>query len=776
MARDYVRVSKNQIREFDCPKCGAVPGEQCREGDGHREASHRERMTVAQVALDPNQPKPPAAPDPEVAAALEDAALTPTPKPAGPKPAFTPTDEQVTAVDLAVGGRMLAVEALAGTGKTSTLKLIAEAKPENGLYIAFNKAIVEEAKTKFPSRVNCATSHSLAFRQVGRRYSHRLNGRRLKSRDIARRLGVKPMPVETPMGLKMLSADFIAGMVMRGVRQFCMTADAEISPKHIPTPNTMRDDPELRRAFAEVRYQLAPELAIAWRDVADLNGELPFDHNAYLKLWQLEDPFISTDYIMFDEAQDANGVTLAIVEAQADHAQLIFVGDRYQQIYGWNGAVNAMEVVPAEDRAWLTRSFRFGPEIAEAANEVLALLGAEVKVEGAGRPGIRGECEQPSIVLARTNAGAVTEALDEIERGGRPHVIGGADDVVGFAEAADKLQREGYTSHPDLICFSSWHEVEAYAKNDELGSDLKLLVSMCNDFGALELASMLRNQPAESKATLILSTAHKAKGREWPSVKLQAGLSAAGEEERRLRYVATTRAIEHLDDVAVVAALADKDADRWDDELAELGPLLPSERAAVMMTPDPVGVVVGSGGAGDPYRVVDPATGEVLDGGVVAGPYTEQGALSLFDATTGALAHEDFSDQSDPELQAALAATNYSIEEMLADPDIAALMDDIAADEAARSGEGAAESPVLAPEAVPWPTEPLAILQRLAGDGCESFTRKGEPWLPALVGTDGACMASGRSPDAEYGADQACWPCVIHAVVSGAWPKEDPNG
>ncbi len=59
---------------------------------------------------------------------------------------------------------ILSIQACAGSGKTSTLKEIALANPDKTfLYLAYNKAIVEESKGKFPSNVDVKTLHSLAF-------------------------------------------------------------------------------------------------------------------------------------------------------------------------------------------------------------------------------------------------------------------------------------------------------------------------------------------------------------------------------------------------------------------------------------------------------------------------------------------------------------------------------------------------------------------------------------------------------------------------------------
>ena len=70
---------------------------------------------------------------------------------------------------------LLAVDAFAGTGKTSTLVQYALARPNSRiLYIAFNKSVAAEAKERFPANVDCRTTHSLAYGAVGRKFSDKL--------------------------------------------------------------------------------------------------------------------------------------------------------------------------------------------------------------------------------------------------------------------------------------------------------------------------------------------------------------------------------------------------------------------------------------------------------------------------------------------------------------------------------------------------------------------------------------------------------------------------
>lgn len=67
-------------------------------------------------------------------------------------PSLILTEEQQAIVTAAASCRNLMIAALAGTGKTCTLKMIAETYPERrGLYLSYNKALQLEAKAKFPS-------------------------------------------------------------------------------------------------------------------------------------------------------------------------------------------------------------------------------------------------------------------------------------------------------------------------------------------------------------------------------------------------------------------------------------------------------------------------------------------------------------------------------------------------------------------------------------------------------------------------------------------------
>lgn len=62
-----------------------------------------------------------------------------------------PTLEQAAVLDAYASGRDLVIHAGAGTGKTTTLQLLARATPGRcGLYLAYNRSIADHAAAVFP--------------------------------------------------------------------------------------------------------------------------------------------------------------------------------------------------------------------------------------------------------------------------------------------------------------------------------------------------------------------------------------------------------------------------------------------------------------------------------------------------------------------------------------------------------------------------------------------------------------------------------------------------
>lgn len=482
---------------------------------------------------------------------------------------ITPTAEQQAAIDLFRSGDNLVIEAAAGTGKTSTLRQIADvAGDRKGLYLAFNKAIQTEAESKFSdTSVVAKTAHSLAFAEFGRPMSHKLNrSSRMRGAEKADALGLRSaLMVDTgkigDFGIK-VARHVAVRVITDTVAHFCRTADIEIGVQHVTAPPTYLMNETQEAIFA---HQIVPYARKYWQDIIDPKGNLPYTHDHYMKQWALSNPTLPFDYILFDEAQDADSLVSSVVKAQT-HAQIVAVGDRSQAIYGWRGAIDAMDAFGGA-RTTLTQSFRFGHDIADFANVWLDILGADIRVRGSEKPSSvhRTEKRLPEAVLCRSNAGAIAEVLAMMSKAPERRVaIGGkgkAQQLRSLAEAAKQLQEQHWTRHPEFDTFKSWTEVVEYCEEDD-GADLKPLVDLIEGHGAQFLIDAIDRTVDVAQAETTVSTAHVAKGLEWFHVRIANDFRPPkkGEDggpgemlpaDAMLAYVASTRAQRHLDNAGL---------------------------------------------------------------------------------------------------------------------------------------------------------------------------------------------------------------------------------
>jgi superfamily I DNA/RNA helicase len=459
------------------------------------------------------------------------------------------TEEQLAARDMFRAGKELALVAGAGTGKTSTLGLMAGATRVRGLYVAFNKAIAKDARRHFRMGVDCRTTHSLAYRALGWAYDARLNNAaRVPGKEAAQRLRIyRDLRIDS----RPITPSHQARLVMDMILRFCYSTDRQVMARHLERVNGL--DP---LAHDYVARELLPYAAKAWDDICSVNGKLQFKPDHYLKMWALTEPVLAVDFVLLDEAQDTNPVFEEVFLSQS--AQRVCVGDPAQQIYAWRNARDVMTGFPA-DHLRLTRSFRFGPHIARMANRWLRHAESDMQLTGCAAGDCRvGPASDVDAVLCRGNADAMQEVLTFLDRGVPVALAGGGDELRKIAEAAQQLKSGRRASHPELFLFKSWGEVQEYAEHDTAGQDLKAIVSLVDTYGPDRIINAVDRLADEGAARVIVSTAHKAKGREWKRVRIGDGFAppsvddegiqrALRPSEARLIYVAVTRAREHLD-------------------------------------------------------------------------------------------------------------------------------------------------------------------------------------------------------------------------------------
>jgi hypothetical protein len=471
-----------------------------------------------------------------------------------------PTPEQAEAIATYGDGVDLVLQAGAGCGKSTTLEQIARADRRRRMtYIAYNRAIAADAKRSMPSNVHSSTGHGLAFDP---RHLPRIQRPRQTALDAAKALGIERLTggiqrVTNDAGkAHALTSKVVMRMALDAVGHYCHSADDDIARKHIPKYDGLTL-PETRAAIADL---VLPVARLAWADLTKGDdGLLKMTHDVYLKTWALGRPRLETDVVLLDEAQDTNDV-LALVLLDQEHAQRIAVGDSAQQIYEWRGAKDALSTFERELGAevrTLSQSFRFGQAIADEANAWLYHVGTPLRLTGwPATKSTIGPVDQPDAVLCRTNAGALGVVLEALDGGRKTALVGGGAEIKRLAWAAEALQAGRPTDHPELIAFPSWSAVRDYAEEED--GSLRVLVKLIDDYGTTDIIKAADALASEDTAELVVSTAHKAKGREWWKVRIHGdfrepkpdpntGLVVLRREEARLAYVVVTRARQQLD-------------------------------------------------------------------------------------------------------------------------------------------------------------------------------------------------------------------------------------
>lgn len=456
------------------------------------------------------------------------------------------TEEQRT-VATAEFDNILVVNAYAGTGKTHTLISFAEIRPdEKILYLAYNRSIRLEAEKKFAhlDNVTVKTTHGLAYSIYGKQFAKRFEekGMNLPTKIYA----------EFCDDVEEANRYYYGYVLSKLIKDFVYSAYT--MEEYIE--NTLKDRVKFEDTFKLPFTYFLAKIQIVWEEIIE-NEELPFEHDFYLKMYQLSEPFLQQyNYILLDEAQDANDCVIDIIMQQY-RAKKVFIGDTFQQIYGWRGAVNALEKVKNEALVlYLTKSFRCSMQISKIANNYLEI--SEAPKDFIGNDDVRDDEADyaQSAIIARSNSQLFSYAAFQTAEK-KLYFVSGIQSY-NFTDLVD-LVRLKYEGNSDKIknsfykMFEDFDELRDYAEraNDtEILSKIKVSVSVPKI--ATELWNL--NQRTVKKAEdadIILTTAHKSKGLEWDSVKLLKGFTDLTkddviQEEINLLYVAITRAKKRL--------------------------------------------------------------------------------------------------------------------------------------------------------------------------------------------------------------------------------------
>jgi len=419
------------------------------------------------------------------------------------------------------------INAVAGSGKTTTIIEYAKARPTTSkiLYLAFNKSVKLEAQKKFAEQglhnVKVETAHSLAFREIVYRHNYRVKANGYKTHEIVDILGLKNN------GDK-LTEYVAANHINKFIAYFCNSDKQKVQDLNY---REVVFDQEAK-SFVSAAYEYIEKQTRLFLAKMD-KGEIEITHDFYLKKFQLSNPQLYYDYILFDEGQDASPAMLDIFFKQ--RATKVIVGDTHQQIYGWRFAVNSLEKATFKTYH-LSSSFRFSPDIARLAVEVLnwktfVAEHKEVSIEGKGVS----KDNKVKAIIARTNLGLLLKAIEYVTEKknvkhiyfeGNIHSYTYADEGTSLYDVLNLHNKKPALIRDKLIAqMKNMDELEEYIQKTE-DVQLGMMIDIIKEYGN-EIPDILKKikekhvgNEEKEKAEMIFSTVHRCKGMEYDSIQI----------------------------------------------------------------------------------------------------------------------------------------------------------------------------------------------------------------------------------------------------------------
>lgn len=473
---------------------------------------------------------------------------------------FEPSPYQQAIFQWVQNGRGSAiVEAVAGSGKTTTMIEALSLMRGRVLFCAFNKHISEELGAKLKSRglghVHVSTIHSLGFAAV--RYAAR--GARLevdnsKMQKILRGLlGEAEWKREETLGLRTAAlrlAD-LARLTLSDTSREALEGLAE------------RYDVDLNGSIDRVA-ELVPQMieqgkanraCIDFTDMVYLPVALNLRPRRY-------------DWVCVDEAQDLNAAQRELVLRAAAGGRVMAVGDSRQAIYGFSGA-DTTSINTLRDRVSaavlpLSICYRCPSSHLDLARAIVPAIedrpGApQGEIQHMSREKATEILSDDDLVVCRVNAPLASIAMDLIRRG-RKVTIRGRDISGQLMTLMDKHAGRGVGIEDALRLLTSYRDrevsklekAEKFTRAEALRDKVETILALSDGCRTVaELRRRIENVFSDDVAGVVLSSVHRAKGLEAPRVFVyreelmpfpRASRDWEIEQEWNLKYVSLTRA------------------------------------------------------------------------------------------------------------------------------------------------------------------------------------------------------------------------------------------
>jgi len=458
------------------------------------------------------------------------------------------------------------VNAVAGSGKTTTLVMAASLLTGRGLFLAFNKHAADQLGVKLAgTKMVAKTIHSLGFAAIRKAFG-KVRVDATKYRKIARRLarGLRHLT-----GQEQWECQLAACKLADLARVSLCSANEEglqavVDHHALDLPRDLEGD-----VFALTLAML--EAGKAHTSEVDFTDMLWF-----VAAHDLSPQRFS--WVFVDEAQDLSPAQLHVVRgALTKGGRLLAVGDPRQAIYGFAGADadSFYRIQRTMEAAELPLSvcYRCPSSHLDLARQIVPSIEdapgcSEGTVERWEAASWTGKVHEGDLVLCRVTAPLLTACYSLISDG-ISAVVRGREIGQGLVALAKKVFEDG--GFEDFApTLTAWADAECVDLARKHGDDADSRVEALMD--RVECLRVIRTRGAaedfagylagieelfsDKRASVTLSTVHRAKGLEADRVAIlhpgKLGHSSWSrtewqeEQERNLKYVALTRAKECL--------------------------------------------------------------------------------------------------------------------------------------------------------------------------------------------------------------------------------------
>lgn len=482
---------------------------------------------------------------------------------------FKPTPEQER-IFLFVKKRHenILIKAYAGAGKTSTIVEAVKLLPTDKsiMFLAFNKHIQEELKTKLPEHVRCYTTYGLGNAALKRKYGDKIEFDEFKIDKLLQKKS-KSWNLKDEFDSEEEILQYLNSL--KKLVNLCRLT-LTVKPDYIPYI-AERYDVNIRKPNDIKRVLKVLDDAT--------NDRKNYDYTDMIYLPAIDNSIwmFPQDYIFVDEVQDLNRCQIRILEKilKKDKlsgkitGRLIAVGDFFQGIYGFNAADEKsfewFEKFPNTKVLPLSVSFRCSKEVIKKAQEIVPDIKAlDSAPDGCVRSGsVLDEAQSGDFILCRTTLPLVKLFFDFLSKD-KKAIIKGSDigihliELIGTILTLDKLKEFWETElknyRRDLKASGILNPLEhsGYATLQDKVTTLLFLAQL--SVNITDLKAKIRAIFTDSIEGICLSTVHKIKGLEANRVfivrpdllPLPNTRNWQYVQEKNLEYVAYTRSRDTL--------------------------------------------------------------------------------------------------------------------------------------------------------------------------------------------------------------------------------------